>query len=382
MFDYSQLSKIAAKDQDITSTLDDLFQLVRSFYPTLSRLSIALTNENKATNYFVSDALCQEASHNYIEYNIRPESSLRKMSELPSVRVINDLSTMNPTRQICRLIDIGHQSSYTSPIYYRDKNLGFIFINATAIGFFNQKSIQADIAYLSQLIASLFTRLHENQKHFQTSLAIALNMGHARDPETKEHLIRMGRYSEILARAMSEQKPEITYQFIHRIRVYAPFHDIGKYRIPDHVLFSTKRFTDEDRAIMNQHTIYGEAMIEDVVSISDNHSISHDEVQFLKNIIRHHHERYDGTGLPDRLCGTQIPLEARIVTLADVFDALLSKRAYKSEWELDDVLEYIEENVGIMFDPSCVEALKQNLDTCMAVREQFSDKEEVTSFQA
>lgn len=382
MFDYSQLSKVAAKDQDITATLDDLFQLVRACYPRLSRLSIALTSENKATNYFVSDALCQEASNNYIEYNIRPESALKKMSELPSVRVINDLSTMNPTRQICRLIDIGHQSSYTSPIYYRDKNLGFIFINATAIGFFNQKSIQADIAYLSQLIASLFTRLHENQKHFQTSLAIALNMGHARDPETKEHLIRMGRYSEILARAMSEKKPEITYQFIHRIRVYAPFHDIGKYRIPDHVLFSTKRFSHEDRAIMNKHTLYGEAMIEDVVSISDNHSISQDEVQFLKNIIRHHHERYDGTGLPDNLCGTQIPLEARIVTLADVFDALLSKRAYKSEWAIDDVLEYIEDNIGIMFDPICVDALKQNLDTCMAVREQFSDKEELSSFQA
>lgn len=159
-------------------------------------------------------------------------------------------------------------------------------------------------------------------------------MGHARDPETKEHLIRMGKYSEQLARTLSHSNNSITHQFVHRIRLYAPFHDIGKYRIPDNVLFSTGRFSEEERAIMNNHTLYGEEMINDVVSLSHHCSMCSDEIQFIKNIVRHHHERFDGSGLPDGLSHTAIPLEARIVTLADVFDALMSKRAYKHAWSL------------------------------------------------
>ena len=98
-----------------------------------------------------------------------------------------------------------------------------------------------------------------------------------------------------------------------------------------------------------------------------------EEIQFIKNIVRHHHEYFDGSGLPDALSNTAIPLEARIVTLADVFDALMSKRAYKHAWSLDEVKEYIEVQNGSMFDPECVEALKQNLDGFMAIREQYTD---------
>ena len=199
-------------------------------------------------------------------------------------------------------------------------------------------------------------------------------MGHARDPETKEHLIRMGKYSEQLARTLSHSNNEITHQFIHRIRLYAPFHDIGKYRIPDNVLFSTGSFTKEERAIMNNHTLYGEEMVNDVVALSHHSSMCMDEIQFIKNIVRHHHERFDGRGLPDGLSQDAIPLEARIVTLADVFDALMSKRAYKHAWSLNDVMAYIEAHTGSMFDPECVSALKQNLEHFMSIREQYNDE--------
>ncbi|WP_373947741.1 HD-GYP domain-containing protein [Vibrio pomeroyi] len=373
MFDYSQISRVAAQDKDIIAIVDDLFRLAREHYPILSRLSVVLCSENRASNYFVSDTLCQEAEHRYIEQELKPESALSRMAESLDIRIIHDLTSIKPTKQISHLLQLGHQSSYTTPIRYQESNLGFVFINASSTGFFAKEYIQCDIAYLSQLISSLFVQLFERQRHFQSSLAIALNMGHARDPETKEHLIRMGKYSEQIARTMSQSNNEITHQFIHRIRLYAPFHDIGKYRIPDNVLFSTGRFSAEERAIMNNHTLYGEEMINDVVSLSHHCSMCSDEIQFIKNIVRHHHERFDGSGLPDGLSDTAIPLEARIVTLADVFDALMSKRAYKHAWSLDEVMEYIEAHNGSMFDPECVEALKQNLDGFMAIREQYND---------
>ncbi|MDA0154633.1 HD domain-containing protein [Vibrio sp. Makdt] len=373
MFDYSQLNRVAAQDKDIIAIVDDLFRLAREHYPILSRLSVVLCSENRASNYFVSDTLCQEAEHRYVEQELKPESTLSRMAESLDTRIIHDLTSIKPTKQISHLLQLGHQSSYTTPIHYQESNLGFVFINASSTGFFAKEYIQSDIAYISQLISSLFVQLFERQRHFQSSLAIALNMGHARDPETKEHLIRMGKYSEQIARTMSQSNNEITHQFIHRIRLYAPFHDIGKYRIPDNVLFSTGRFSAEERAIMNNHTLYGEEMINDVVSLSHHCSMCSDEIQFIKNIVRHHHERFDGSGLPDRLSHTAIPLEARIVTLADVFDALMSKRAYKHAWSLSEVMEYIETHNGSMFDPECVEALKQNLDGFMAIREQYND---------
>lgn len=374
MFDYSQLNRVAAQDKDIIAIVDDLFRLAREHYPILSRLSVVLCSENRASNYFVSDSLCQEAEHRYIEQELKPESELSRMAESLDTRIIDDLTSTHPTKQVSHLLKLGHQSSYTTPIHYQESNLGFVFINASSIGFFAQQYIQCDIAYLTQVISSLFIQLFERQRHFQSSLAIALNMGHARDPETKEHLIRMGKYSEQLARTLSHSNNEITHQFIHRIRLYAPFHDIGKYRIPDNVLFSTGSFTKEERAIMNNHTLYGEEMVNDVVALSHHSSMCMDEIQFIKNIVRHHHERFDGRGLPDGLSQDAIPLEARIVTLADVFDALMSKRAYKHAWSLNDVMAYIESHTGSMFDPECVSALKQNLEHFMSIREQYNDE--------
>lgn len=376
MFDYLKLNTLAAQDKGIASILDDLFSLARSTYPSLSRFSVALVGDNKASNYYVSDLLSDCSVYDYSEQELQSHSALARISVTQSVRVIDDLALITPTQRLKRLLQRGHKSSYTSPISYKDVNLGFVFLNASQTAFFHSQEVQRDMAFFTQTISNLFIQQHASQRHFQSSLNVALNMGHARDPETAEHLVRMGKYSELLARLLSAQKSEITHQFVHRIRLYAPFHDIGKYRIPDDVLFSTKRFTPSERNIMNMHTIYGEEMINDVVSISDSNAISDEEIQFIKNIIRHHHERFDGKGLPDSLSYENIPLEARIVTLADVFDALLSQRAYKQAWPTSKVMNYVEENSGLLFDPDCVKALQDNLPMFLDIRSQYLDAED------
>ncbi|MFA0077805.1 HD-GYP domain-containing protein [Vibrio artabrorum] len=373
MFDYSQLNRVAAQDKDIIDIVDDLFRLACEYHPSLSRLSVVLCHESKVSNYFVADTLSDKIKNTYTEQTLKATCSLSRIAESLENRIVNNLNSLPPTKPILGLLELGHKSSYTAPIHYQNKNFGFVFINASSTEFFSNQLVLCDIAYLAQLVSTLFIQLIERQRHFQCSLTIALNIGHARDPETKEHLIRMGKYSEQLARTMSHSNNEISPQFIHRIRLYAPFHDIGKYRIPDKILFSTGRFTAEERAIMNNHTLYGEEMINDVLSLFHDNSLCCEEAQFIKNIVRHHHERFDGKGLPDGLSKTEIPLEARIVTLADVFDALISKRVYKRAWSPDEVMRYIETHNGSMFDPECVEALKQNLDDFMSIREQYRD---------
>ncbi|MEF1254291.1 HD-GYP domain-containing protein [Vibrio sp. M260112] len=374
MFNYSLLNHIAAQDLSLIPKLDSIYEHVLDSYSQMSRFSVALMGENSVSNYYVKDTMADVGRYDFEQHELRDNSSLTSISYTANVRIISDLRKMLQTDRIRELIRLGHRSSYTYPISYQGKTIGFIFFNAKETGFFAQCDVERDFAYLAQVVANQFIQLFESQRHFQASLEIALKMGHARDPETKEHLTRMGMYSELLARFLSKSLSEISHQFIHRIRLYAPFHDIGKYMIPDDILYSDRRFTPEERAVMNNHTIYGEEIIDEVVQLSGTKTVSEGEIQFIKNIVRHHHECFNGKGLPDALRSDSIPLEARIVTLADVFDALLSKRAYKPAWELSEVIEYIKFQKGKMFDPMCVDVLLANLDQFMEIRSKYLDK--------
>lgn len=376
MFNYSFLNHIAAQDLALIPKLDSIYEHVITSYPQMSRFSIALMGEKSVSNYYVKDSMTEIGRYDFEEQELCDNSSLTSIAYTANVRIVSDLRKMLPTDRIRELIKLGHRSSYTYPISYQGKTIGFIFVNAKETGFFTRSDVERDFAYLSQIVANQFIQLFENQRHFQSSLEIALKMGHARDPETKQHLTRMGMYSELLARFLSKTVDDISHQFIHRIRLYAPLHDIGKYMIPDEILYSNARFTNEERAVMNNHTIFGEEIIDQVVELSGSKTVTGGEIQFIKNIVRHHHESYNGKGLPDSLQADSIPLEARIVTLADVFDALLSKRAYKPAWELSEVIEYVKFQKGKMFDPMCVDALLTNLDQFMEIRAKHLDEVE------
>ncbi|MEL7292482.1 MAG: HD domain-containing phosphohydrolase [Pseudomonadota bacterium] len=374
MFDYAFLNQIASQDSALLSKLDAIHEHASARCSNLSRFSIALIEQNRVSNYYVQDRFVDSGCFDYDDHEITDDSSLSSIAYAARVRVIDDMTQMQHTDRIKALLSHGHISSYTYPISYQGKTIGFIFINATELGYFSHPSVQRDFAFVCQIVSGLFIQLFEGQRHFQSSLKIALQMGHARDPETKEHLIRMGMYSELIARLLSSKFPNISHQFIHRIRLYAPFHDIGKYMIPDDILYSNKRFTAEEREVMNNHTIYGEQIIDQVIEVAQATMVSEQEIQFIKNVIRHHHELYNGEGLPDGLGRREIPLEARIVTLADVFDALLSRRAYKPAWELSKVVEYIKRNKAVMFDPICVDVLVENIEKFMQIRARYLDK--------
>ncbi len=129
-------------------------------------------------------------------------------------------------------------------------------------------------------------------------------------------------------------------------------HDIGKIAVSDKILLKEGRLTPEEYAEMRQHPIYGARILE-----SPNNRL----LEIARNIAIAHHERYDGSGYPHGLAGNAIPLEARIVALADVFDALLSKRVYKSGWSLEESINYIRDQSGHHFDPAIVDAFLKAL---------------------
>src|SRR5690606_20896111 len=149
------------------------------------------------------------------------------------------------------------------------------------------------------------------------------------------------------------------------IRLASSMHDVGKVAIPDAVLNKPGKLTPEEFALIQEHAAIGYEML--------NHS-SRDIIKTAAIIAYQHHEKYNGTGYPNRLAGEDIHLYGRITALADVFDALGSDRVYKKAWALDDILAYFREQRGEHFDPALVDIFFANLDSFLRIREQYADR--------
>ncbi|MGB9916176.1 MAG: HD domain-containing phosphohydrolase [Candidatus Hydrothermia bacterium] len=169
-----------------------------------------------------------------------------------------------------------------------------------------------------------------------------------KDKVTGDHIKRISRVSYLIAKTMGMDKT-----FCELILYASPMHDIGKVAIPDYILNKPDRLSATEWEIMKKHVIYGAQIIGD----SDLPLF-----QMAKKIALYHHERYDGNGYPYGLSGEKIPIEARIVQVADVFDALVSPRPYKIPWSFQDAIDYIRDMKGEQFDPNAAEAFLEKTD--------------------
>ncbi len=174
-----------------------------------------------------------------------------------------------------------------------------------------------------------------------------------RDDETGAHIQRMSRYALILGRAIG-----LDHDQLQLLELATPMHDIGKIGIQDGILLKPDRLDEEEFAAIKEHTIIGGSILQG----------SHPLLVASREIALTHHERWDGTGYPRGLSGTEIPLFGRICAIVDVFDALTSERPYKKSWPAEDAIQYIAENSGSQFDPSLVEAFMANIGQFLEVR--------------
>lgn len=187
-------------------------------------------------------------------------------------------------------------------------------------------------------------------------------LAESRDPETGDHLLRMSHYAALLAEELSKNaryKSEIDNQYVRDILRFAPMHDIGKVGIADDILLKPGKLDDEQRRIMQEHPVIGGKVLRQC-ELQMN-AVGRSVFRVGIEIAECHHERYDGNGYPNQLQGEQIPLSARIVAVADVFDALTSKRPYKEAWPIEKAVELLREESGKHFDPEMVAAFERAL---------------------
>jgi response regulator RpfG family c-di-GMP phosphodiesterase len=165
-------------------------------------------------------------------------------------------------------------------------------------------------------------------------------------------------------------KEQLTEQFMYDVENSAPLHDIGKIKIPDRILNKNGKLDDDEYEIMKTHTIAGRDIIEQAMQTVPRSQYLHE----AKNLAEFHHEKWNGKGYPHGLAGENIPLSARIMAVADVFDALVSERCYKKAFSFEVAMEIIQKDAGTHFDPKVAECFIEAADEVRAVAEYYSKK--------
>ncbi len=231
-------------------------------------------------------------------------------------------------------------------------------------------------SYLFALAVVLFVLYYREQKRFFEKMSKANEamidsmalVAETRDTETGGHIIRTKEYVRLLADHLASRgyfREILTPEYIMNLYHAAPLHDVGKVGISDEILKKNAKLTVGEFEVMKTHTTLGQAIIDNAIHSYTNTTM----LEVAYNIARYHHEKWNGSGYPDALAGEQIPLEARMMALADVYDALISRRRYKEPFSYEDAEEIIVQGRGTHFDPVLVDAFVEIKDEFRAIAE-------------
>jgi HD-GYP domain-containing protein (c-di-GMP phosphodiesterase class II) len=208
-------------------------------------------------------------------------------------------------------------------------------------------------------------------RSIRASAAVAQDFVRLRDYETGSHLDRVAHYSHLIAKTLA-QPLGLSDEFIEQLFHYASLHDIGKIGIPDAILLKEGKLTPDERQVIQTHVPLGLQILEKVIG---KHALGNlPDSTLMRNIVGGHHERLDGSGYPHGLRGEAIPLEARIVAVADVFDAITCCRPYRQPLSIEAGLAELERQVTAgLLDPRVVTALTSHRADVEAIRQRFQD---------
>lgn len=221
------------------------------------------------------------------------------------------------------------------------------------------------------LEAEVKRRMVETQLIQDTTLNVFAELVETRDNDTANHVLRTQNYVRIISQCLQRNekyRKALGNDDIERIVKAAPLHDIGKIGIPDAILLKPGKLSAEEYEIMKTHCKIGGNAIRLAINKTLSGKNENGEITALyfleeaEKIMNYHHERWDGTGYPEELYGEDIPISARIMALADVFDALTTVRPYKKAWSMEAVVDYILEQRGMQFDPDVVDAFETEIE--------------------
>jgi HD-GYP domain-containing protein (c-di-GMP phosphodiesterase class II) len=304
-----------------------------------------------------------------------------KLGDLPSLafalqphgeRVVGDLQQFEGTHHVHtqRLLEMGYRASYARAVHYGNRLIGIIFVNSAAPDYFGPTRLAAINPFVRLAALHLTLELSYYQT-FSAAITSAQAISAYRDTDTAEHLTRMSHYSAIIADGIAE-KYGLADDFVAKLFQFAPMHDIGKVSVPDAILLKPGKLTPDEFDAMKSHVATGLAMVDKIIGAVGLGDLP--GIDILRNTVRYHHEKLDGTGYPYGLTAQDIPIEAQILAVADIFDALTSHRPYKEAWPVERAFEELRRQASVKLNADCVEALATRLPEVVKVMETFGDR--------
>jgi HD-GYP domain-containing protein (c-di-GMP phosphodiesterase class II) len=362
----------APASANLESQLHTAHAAISSRYPGIDRVALAAYDpRTDALKTFVSSN--HDGMHlDHYEAKLRNVPSLQTLAHGRMSRVLNDIDAdlAATTQHTDWLKARAYRSSLTVPIFKGDQLAGFLFFDSKQPHFFS-----ADMTEFLEMFAHLIAQLYLLQLQVVNGMVgtvqMASGLARIRDLETGQHLERMAEYSHLMARKLADSHA-LSDEFIEYVFLFAPLHDVGKVGIPDKVLLKPGKLDAQEWVIMRRHVEIGESIIGQMGrDLQMENGLAFD---VMRNIVACHHERGDGSGYPHGLLMDQIPLEARIVAAADVYDALSNVRPYKLAWtEAQIVQELNQEVTSGRLDAECVRALMAATEERLSIQRQFAD---------
>ena len=352
-------------------TFDSLLRYIYTTYSPFipySHIGIALLQEDGKTieaSYGISGGPLEGLARKLVGLTAQLENtSMGPILHQGEPRIISNLEqyTKNPNSNYNRiLLEAGVKSSITLPLRIEGRPVGIIFFSSAVAGIYRQEHLTTLQILANSIATSLNKNIFIDRLLYSSVLGLA-KLAESRDGDTGDHLGRMKQYSRLIAQLLMEDEvyPEATYELVRGVERFSPMHDIGKVGVPDHVLKKPGKLTAEEFEEMKLHPIYGA----DVLRAAQAGVAAHHPRLFATGIeiAESHHERWDGSGYPYGLQGDQIPLSARVVAVADVFDALTSKRVYKEAYSFEEAFNMLLEGGGSHFDPAIIDCLAKHKD--------------------
>jgi HD-GYP domain-containing protein (c-di-GMP phosphodiesterase class II) len=340
--------------------------------PAVDRIACALYDP--AEDMLATFLSSTRSGHTLAGYRFRlaDSPSLSRLAREGQWRNIDDIPGTLDREHVHSgwVVDEGYLSSFTVPLVDNGRFGGFIFFDSLQKAAFTP-GIQRDLALYCNLINMTVASEFNAVRQLVATVQVARDLTHMRDFETGAHLERMSRISRLIAELVAPQRGRDD-EFVQHILLFAPLHDIGKIAVPDRILLKPGKLDAAERAIMQTHVDKGVEMIDRI--LGDIGLAQGEDSRLLRNIVRFHHEYLDGSGYPAGLRGDDIPLEARIVTVADVFDAMTSMRPYKLAWPMEDALRELERMAAAgQVDAACVAALRQQAGAVKDIVRKFPD---------
>lgn len=343
------------KNLPLSEKLFAIHDSLRQRYAFVHRIAVVVYDaETDMLSTYLSSSDFPDLLKNY-QYKLSEASSLVNILQSRTPRITDDLSVFSQSGKYHtqRLLEAGYRSSYTIPMFYQDVFYGFVFFNSHEQAGFTPEAL-AHLDPLARVIALNVMLEIRSIGTLKASVKTARYMTSHRDCETGAHLERMSRYARLIARKLAKEY-QLSDAYIEQLFLFAPLHDIGKIAIPDNILLKPGALTAEEWKIMKTHTTKGLGMIDFMLNVFGYQDIPN--IAVLRNVVNHHHEAIDGSGYPAGLKGEAIPLEARIIATADVFDALTSIRPYKQAWPIEQAFDELQRLAGNKLDRNCVAAL-------------------------